>query len=56
MLIADWLKMEDKGVTDDTMTDKAMKTGSDVVRIKSERAGKAWRLTGIQKYTLLNEV
>lgn len=48
--------MTDEGATDDTMKDKAMKTGSDVVRIKSDRAGKAWRLTGIQKYTLLKEV
>jgi hypothetical protein len=41
MLIHGWLRMVDEGATDDTMKDKAMKTGSEVVSIKSERAGKA---------------
>jgi len=41
MLIRGWLKTGDEGAIGDTMKDKAMKTGSEVVRIKSERAGKA---------------
>ena len=41
MLIRGWLKTGDEGATDNTMKDKAMKTGSEVVRIKSKRAGKA---------------
>lgn len=34
------MRMVDDGATGDTMNEKAMKTGSEVVRIKSERAGK----------------
>ena len=41
MLIYELGLIEDEGAADDTMKDKAMKTGSEVVRIKSERAGNA---------------
>ena len=41
MNVNSWLAEDgDEEATDDTMKDKAMKTGSEVVRIKSERTGK----------------